>query len=206
MKSEEKNMEIKILDAAEKLFLEQGFSKTTTGQIAKSAGCNQALVHYYYRTKDNLFEKIFEKKALFLIDNLLNVSTTGTSFEDKLQKMIEFHFNFLMDNPKLLPFLYIEVSSNPERIKPLIKKIREHLVRNNLAKLEADLQVEIEHGRIRNISSIQLLLSVVSLNAFPFFLKLLAEVTLDLPEEFINVTLQERKKEVIATILSRLKP
>jgi AcrR family transcriptional regulator len=58
----ESSMEQSILDAAEKLFLEKGFAATSTTQIAKEVGCNQALVHYYFRTKDNLFNRIFEKK------------------------------------------------------------------------------------------------------------------------------------------------
>ena len=59
MKPKEENMEYKILKAAEKLFLEQGFIRTKMAQIAEEAGCNQALVHYYYRTKELLFEKIY---------------------------------------------------------------------------------------------------------------------------------------------------
>ena len=51
-----------ISKAAEKLFLEKGFASTSTTEIAKEAGCNQALVHYYYRKKDLLFTAIFEKK------------------------------------------------------------------------------------------------------------------------------------------------
>ena len=58
----EVSMEKLILEAAEKLFLEKGFDLTSTTQIAKEAGCNQALVHYYFRTKDNLFNMIFESK------------------------------------------------------------------------------------------------------------------------------------------------
>ena len=58
--SSEKNMEKAILEAAETLFLEKGFDATSTTQIAKAVGCNQALIHYYFRTKENLFDTIFE--------------------------------------------------------------------------------------------------------------------------------------------------
>ena len=71
MKADDKSMEFQILEAAEKLFLKQGYVKTSIGQIAKLAGCNQALVHYYYRTKDNLFEKIFEEKVGIIVMNIL---------------------------------------------------------------------------------------------------------------------------------------
>ena len=56
------SMESIILETAERLFLEKGFAMTSTTEIAKEVGCNQALVHYYYRTKENLFNVIFEQK------------------------------------------------------------------------------------------------------------------------------------------------
>ena len=59
IKSEE--MENKILEAAQELFLEKGYMATSTVDIAKKVGCNQALVHYYFRTKQNLFKQIYLK-------------------------------------------------------------------------------------------------------------------------------------------------
>ena len=52
-------MEEVILETAERLFLEKGFALTSTTEIAKAVGCNQALIHYYFRTKDNLFNTHF---------------------------------------------------------------------------------------------------------------------------------------------------
>ena len=58
-KNETEPMEQAILRAAERLFLDKGFALTSTTEIAREAGCNQALVHYYFRTKENLFSKRF---------------------------------------------------------------------------------------------------------------------------------------------------
>jgi len=60
---EQTDKELAILEAAEKLFSEKGYGLTSTVEIARKAGCNQSLVHYYFRTKSNLFETIFEKKV-----------------------------------------------------------------------------------------------------------------------------------------------
>jgi TetR/AcrR family transcriptional regulator len=62
--TQENTFEQAILEAAEKLFLEKGFAMTSTTEIAREAGCNQALVHYYFRTKAKLFDSVFEKKAV----------------------------------------------------------------------------------------------------------------------------------------------
>ena len=67
-----------ILEAAEKLFLEKGFAMTSTTEIARVAGCNQALVHYYFRTKENLFQSIFENKFRMLISTLPIDSQSNT--------------------------------------------------------------------------------------------------------------------------------
>ncbi len=204
MKAEDKNMEYQILEAAEKLFLEQGFAKTTTGQIAKLAGCNQALVHYYYRTKDNLFEKIFEEKVKLLVANIMTVNTSDIPLEERISQMIGMHFDFLKQNPKLIPFVLNEVTSNPERLHALVDKLQNY-PKSVFAKLAADLNQEIEKGTIRPISAIDLLLTVASLNVAPFLIMPVLQKISDLSEKDVLEILEHRKQEVIETVLSRLR-
>ena len=63
MKEETSNTEQSILKAAEKEFLKKGFSGSKTTEIAKEAGVTHAMLHYYFRTKENLFNKVFEEKS-----------------------------------------------------------------------------------------------------------------------------------------------
>ena len=70
MKEETSNTEQSILKAAEKEFLKKGFSGSKTTEIAKEAGVTHAMLHYYFRTKENLFNKVFEEKARQLADTL----------------------------------------------------------------------------------------------------------------------------------------
>jgi len=204
MSEEEKNMEKRILKAAEELFLEQGFAKTTMGQIAKLADCNQALVHYYYRKKENLFDKIFEEKARLLFSNILNVESTETSFEEKLRMMIEAHFDYLRQNPCLLPFILIEIMSNPARCQTLVDKLRQYS-ESIFAQIEPRLRAEIEKGNIRPISLADLLLTVISLNVAPFFIMPVIQKTTGLSAGAVDAILEQRKKEVVETVLSRIK-
>ena len=98
MKNEETNTELAILKAAEELFLEQGFEQTTTKQIAQRAGCNQALLHYYYRTKDNLFVQIFEEKAKFIATHFLDINLTAQTLEERISQMVckSIHFTIVL--------------------------------------------------------------------------------------------------------------
>ena len=73
-----------IVTAAEELFLERGYAKTSTVEIAKRAGCNQALVHYYFRTKENLFQEIFSKKILAFLRGVVSLDQQDLPFEHPL--------------------------------------------------------------------------------------------------------------------------
>jgi AcrR family transcriptional regulator len=203
--ADEKNMEAQILEAAEQLFQEQGFAKTTTGQIAKQAGCNQALVHYYYRTKDKLFDQIFEKRAKAVLRNFLDVKTKGITFEEKLVMKIETYFDFLENNAKLPVFLYNELSVNPERIKFLIDKIK-NVSEDFVEQMDRELQEEIEKGNIKLISIGDLFFTIICLCITPFLLKPVMQSTFQINDEQINTIIKDRRKETIQTILSRLKP
>jgi AcrR family transcriptional regulator len=204
MITDEINMEERILKAAEDLFLEQSFAKTTTGQIAKRAGCNQALVHYYYRTKENLFDRIFEEKARFLFTNIMQVETSEISFEEKIRKMVGTHFDFLRQNPRLVPFVLNEIMFDPARMQSLIDKLQQYPV-SIFAQLELQLKSEIEHGNIRPISAIDLILTAVSLNVAPLLIIPILQKATNMSEDVIDGIMEQRKQETIETVLSRIR-
>lgn len=204
MKPEDESMEIKILKAAEKLFVEQGLAKTTTGQIAKEAGCNQALVHYYYRTKDNLFEKVFEEKICLMATNLLGANSTGGTFEEKITRMIEIHFDFLMENAKLVPFVFNEFSSNPDRVRLLFDRLKQY-PNSIFTQIENSLREEVGKGTLRPVSGVDFLFTVVSLNVAPFLMKPIFQKVLNTSDEDYQEFLKHRKRETIDTVLARLR-
>ena len=199
------NLEDKILEAAEILFLEQGFVKTTTGQIAKMAGCNQALVHYYYRTKDKLFDQVFEKKIKETLPNLMRSFDTASTFKDKISNLVEAHFDALLQNPKLFPFIFNEATSNPQRVQSMVKKVATFPM-EAMQKIGKELEDEIEKGNIAEISLMDLLLTIGSLNlGFVIIISILKNV-MSYSEEQIDSIMKTRKKEIVTTILKKLEP
>lgn len=204
MKTDNESMEFQILEAAEKLFLEQGYAKTTTGQIAKLAGCNQALVHYYYRTKDNLFDKIFEEKVRLVASKFLTVDSMNATLEEKITNLVNIHFDFLKRNPKLVQFIINEITSNPERLQTLANKLQNY-PKTFFEKLEIILKKEIEEGTIHPISSTDLMLTIVSLNMTPFLLAPMMQAIMNLSDKEIQEMQEHRKLEIIKTVLSRLR-
>ena len=198
-------MELKILESAEKLFLEQGFLKTTTGQIAQLAGCNQALVHYYYRTKEQLFERVYEQKIQLLFSNFIAEVETCDSFEESITRMVRMHFRFLKENPMLPSFLLNECLNNPlERMSALKAKLSV-LIPTVKRRLEETLDREIAAGNIRPISVLDLLFSIISLNVMPFLVMPLFQNLSDSSCEEMQTLLAHREEETVNLILARLK-
>lgn len=205
MKKDDQNMELKILESAEKLFLEQGFLKTTTGQIAQLAGCNQALVHYYYRTKEQLFERVYEQKIQLLFSNFIAEVEACDSFEESITRMVRMHFRFLKENPMLPSFLLNESLNNPlERMSALKAKLSV-LIPTVKRRLEETLNREIAAGNIRPISVLDLLFSIISLNVMPFLVMPLFQTLTDSSDEDMQTLLAHREEEAVNLILARLK-
>lgn len=201
----EQNMEKAILDAAEKLFLEKGFAMVSTTQIAKAAGCNQALVHYYFRTKDRLFEAIFAEKLKTFFSVIFQTHDESLNFEEKLKKYIGAHFDMLMANPTL-PFLVInELTTNPERIDSL-KEMLGQSINYVYGPFQKELDAEIEAGRIRPTTIPDIIYLMVSLNVMAFIGAPIMKKILYLDDGHFKAMLMHRKEENIRIILNGLKP
>ncbi len=203
--NKDSNAEQQILEAAETLFLEKGFALTSTTEIAKVAGCNQALVHYYFRTKEKLFEAIFEKKAHLFFSVIFQDENTDKSFEQRLQETIEAHFDIVAANSKI-PFLFInELTTNQQRLITLsgeFVSVREVAFR----KIEQELQAEIKKGTIRPMKLIDLLITVISLNLTLFLVKPIIKVITNISDEDFQKLIAHRKEENVKIILNSLKP
>ena len=202
----ELNTELLILEVAEKLFLEKGFAATSTTQIAREVGCNQALIHYYFRTKDNLFNTIFEEKfkeffqVVFDLEKLYDIS-----FEEKLRHIILAHFDMLNKNRKLPALIITECNRRPSLIMDLQAKFS--TVPNLILKpIQAELQTEIDAGRIRNMSIINMLISMVSLNVSLFLLMPITGEILQFNEEQKELIILQRRDEHVNIILRSLRP
>lgn len=204
MKNEETNTEQAILKAAEELFLEQGFEQTTTKQIAQHAGCNQALLHYYYRTKDNLFVQIFEEKAKFIATHFLDINSTAQTLEERISQMVELHFELFRKNPRLVPFLLKEVLSDPVRVAPILDKIKQYMVKI-FGKIDEALHEEIEKGAARPVSTLNVILTLVSLDMAPFIIAPVLQRVLDLTDEQLDEQLDKRKPEVVEILLRQIR-
>jgi len=203
--NEIKDMEQTILEAATKLFLEKGYASTSTTEIAKKVGCNQALVHYYFRTKERLFEAVFANKFQNFAANILEINRGNFSFEEKLRMKIESHFDMLVANPKLPLFIAYELNTNPERLQSMKEKLGE-LPAKVFENFREELDTEIEKGNIRQITVIDLIFNILALNIAVFVIGPIMKSFIGLTDEEFKMMRNHRREENVNTILKSLRP
>ncbi len=200
------SMEKLILEAAEKLFLEKGFDSTSTTQIAKEAGCNQALVHYYFRTKDNLFNMIFESKfSAFFQQVFDSTHLANLNFIEKIKYISNSHFDLLLENPHLPKLLLNELSRKKESLAVLREKLK-NIPEKLFLIMNKELQEEIEAKRVKDLAFIDILFVVISLNVSLFLIFPLAADLLNFSEEQRKYMIEHRKTENVNVILNYLRP
>ncbi|HOY32606.1 MAG TPA: TetR/AcrR family transcriptional regulator [Bacteroidales bacterium] len=163
MKEQPNNTQQIIFEAAKKVFIERGFDGARMQQIADEAGINKALLHYYYRSKDRLFDAIFADAFIRFLPNISDIMMSDDPFEIKIKLFVRHYIDLLIDNPHLPVFVMHEIQRKPEMI---IKIIRRSGI--NPAVAAGKLQQEIDEGKIRPIPLQHLIINMIGLCVFPF--------------------------------------
>lgn len=198
------NMEEKILREAGLLFMQKGFAGTSTTEIARNAGCNQALVHYYFRTKDNLFNRFFESKVREVLAEIVSVEMGGGDFRDKLSRMISLHFDIIRQYSPLMLFLINELTQHPEKVQQIIKALGE-MPLTAYRNIRKDLDKEIELGKIRPVELMDIIINAISLNVFTFIAKPILGEVWGVRGQEMEQFLDRRKQEIVDTVLYSLR-
>lgn len=195
------NTEGKIVEAAEKVFIENGMAGARMQQIADEAGINKALLHYYYRSKEKLFSIVFRTALKALLPNIIKSFKSEGSFFDKLRVFVNTYLNIIEKNPHLPGFVIHELSHRPEQ---LIQTIAELDI--DIQFIIDDIQAEIDKGNIINISPKHLIVNVISLCIFPVVARPMVTGVLFKgdKDEYKNF-LKERKSHVADFIINSIK-
>lgn len=198
--------ETKILQAAEREFMAKGFVGARTTSIAEAAGVTHAMFHYYFRTKEKLFDRILSEKISLLRDALIiPVLDDGLMLEDVIRGIISRHLDFIAVNPDLPRFIISELCNNSERAASFVEKIRVHAP-VMIAGLQEKIDAAFEEGRCRKVDAGWLMLDIASLNIFSFLaypiVNSIFNNCMDDSESFIAM----RKSNNYDTIMRKLKP
>ena len=202
---EKQSKEQLILAAAEQEFLTKGYDGARTTSIAQAAGVTHAMLHYYFRTKEQLFERIVDEKFATMSHSMVAIiGDPSLPIVERIKGGIAAHFDFVAANPLLPRFVINEIVSRPERYEVLYKRAG-FVVNSVYNGLQAEVDCAAERGEIEHVDVKMLFISIMSLNiftfvAYPFMEPIMGELMAN-RERF----LAERKAENIETILRRIK-
>jgi TetR/AcrR family transcriptional regulator len=191
MNENDKLTEEKIFEAATDVFIDKGMDGARMQDIATHAGINKALLHYYYRTKDQLFNAVFEKIARKIIKKFAPVFDDKLTLEEKIKFFFREHITFLQENPKLPGFILNEINRNPARIKRLLKNVHFEDLWDQLYEQHKN---ELEKYNITKASMPQVMVSVAAISVFPFAARGIIEGLLEKIGIDFNDFIEERKE------------
>lgn len=206
MMERNQNIEKRILWVAERLFLEKGFNGTSTTEIAKTVGCNQTLIHYYFRTKEKLFWDVFSPKVEQVVEYLDAPLDESIDFIERIRNVVDFYFAILELDERLAPFIVNELIMNPGRWD----KFRDRYLRNEsrstaFNRFEKMVEEEISSGRIRSIRAIDLLINIMSLTISAFIVAPKGFASRECDSDLRKSYLDDRREDIKNLIINGIK-
>jgi len=197
----EQNTEEKILWAAKKIFLRDGMAGARMQDIADDAGINKAMLHYYFRSKEKLFEKIFIELSQHFFPKLVKIFESDESLFTKIDSFVAEYIDQMRQTPYLPIFVLNEVNRQPETF---IKKMMGNR-KPPVKKFIDDVQAEVEKGIIKPVNPLQLLLNIISLCVFPFVARPMFQLVTNIDKATFDKILEQRKGEVSKFIVDAIK-
>src|SRR5437870_4304413 len=198
--------ERRILDAAHTVFLRRGTAGGRMQEIAAEAGVNQALLHYYFRTKERLSQAAFERAAMQLMPAVIGVLSSDAGLEEKVRRVVALELDHLTRAPYLPGYIISELTHHPERVRQLIGAVSgmtpEDIRPRVVSTLGRQIDARVAAGTMRPIAPEQFMVNLMSLCIFPFASRPMISVLLgmDAPafERFVD-----RSEEHTAELQSR---
>ncbi|WP_372635251.1 TetR/AcrR family transcriptional regulator [Fodinibius sp.] len=198
MAENNQDTEDQIFEAASRIFQRKGYAGARMQEIADEADINKSMLHYYYRSKDKLFRKVYQREMSRFFPVLFKVLSSEDPFDEKLEGLIDTYYSFLNDNPRIAHFILYEMNQHPGRFQQFIKEKGVHPPDSFVAQIQED----IKQGRMDAVEPRQLLVSIVGLILFPFVARTMVEVLFELDEKQFLRFLKKRKPFLVDFILN----
>jgi TetR/AcrR family transcriptional regulator len=202
MTEEDKQTEEKIFESATEVFIAKGMDGARMQDIADRAGINKSLLHYYYRTKDHLFNAVYEMIAGQMFKKFAPVFDENLSLEEKIRFFLREHITFMQKNPRLPAFLLNEIHRNPERIRKLIQSID---INKLWTTLEAQHKEELKRYNITKENLPQFMTTIAGMSVFPFAAKPIIASLMEKMGYNFDQYIEERKEYAADFVINALK-
>lgn len=201
MNSEEENTELEILKAAKEVFQEKGMAGSRMQEIADKARINKSMLHYYYRSKQLLFEAVFKNAFRLLAPQLNKVLNDDSELFDKIRNFTNNYIAFVMAHPYLPNFVIQELNKNPD----FIERLRSEKDFPTIEKFKIQVEDAITRGIIKPVEAEQLFINIISLNIFPFIAAPLLQGLINTGGKEYSKIMERRKIEVADFIINSIR-
>ncbi len=201
IKTKDISAEEKILTAARHVFENKGMSGARMQEIADEAKINKSLLHYYYRSKQKLFEAVFKTAFSNLAPQINTILNSDQNICEKIKNFSNNYTNFMIRHPYLPNFILQELNRNPEFVKELISVKTFPSMEN----FQNQIREAVANKKIRQIEAEQLFINILSLNIFPFVAAPLIKGFINVNDKEYKTVLENRKTEVAEFIIQSIK-
>lgn len=202
--------EQRILDAAHHVFVRTGTAGARMQDIARQAGVNQALLHYYFRSKQRLAEAIFRRAAAGLLPAVLRIlSDPAMPIAEKVERVVHHEIDTLAGAPYLPAYVLSELTQHPERVQQLVESLtglRPDRANPAFDVLGKQLRAGARAGDIRPITPEEFTINLLSLCIFPFAARPMLRIVAQLGDEEWTAFIARRRRELPRFFLDALRP
>jgi AcrR family transcriptional regulator len=205
----DRGTEQRILDAAHAVFLRRGTAGARMEEIAKEAGVNQALLHYYFRTKDRLAEAVFRHAAQQLLPSVIEILGSAIDLEAKIARVVQLELDHLLRTPDLPGYILSELNHHPERARQLISAITgmtpEEARPKVFTVLRQQIDERVQAGTMAAISPDQFVVNLISLCIFPFAARPMLMGLLGFDQAEFTRFIEQRRRLLVPFFLRALR-
>ena len=202
MAAGKENTEEKILDAARSVFLVKGFDGARMQEIADSAQINKGLLHYYFKSKDALFGKVFGIAFSMMMKRFGEILNADLPLFEKIENFCEMYISTISKNSYLPRFVINEMSKHPTSF---IERIKSNFPFHDFVGFESQIEAEVKAGNIRPIDPRHLIVNMLGMSVFPILAKPMIQMIMQMSEAEYKKFVEERKTEVASFIIHSIK-
>jgi len=192
--------EEKIIAAAKKVFIAKGMMGARMQDIADEAGINKAMLHYYFRNKEKLFDKIFTEAFLSFWPKINDLLDADINLFQKIESFCHSYIDVLIENPYVPIFVLNELNRQPAVFIQKIFTSGPPKVGKLLRQIEADVKAD----KIKAISPVQLFINMVSMCVFPFVGKPMLQAAFGMNDLQFRKMVELRKTEIPRFIIDSI--
>ena len=180
-------------------------------EIAAEAGVNQALLHYYFRSKEQLARGAFERAGSQLMPAVIRVLASDATLEEKVAQVVGIELDHLSRAPYLPGYIIGEVAHHPERVQQLIAAMTRGLTPDEIrprvfGTLKRQIDERVADGTMRPIAPESFMVNLVSLCIFPFAARPMLQAMLGIDDAGFTRFIARRRRDLVEFFLGALRP